>query len=113
MAIIPLKQTVKIVRKGEPDRWGNAPVEEFTLKCRFVEGTKLTRRTSAQNGSAAITSEEVVSAAQIFLDKFADVKVTDEFHYTDEAGNERLYLPISIERKVWLNGKTKLTVVNV
>lgn len=119
MAIIPLKQTVIVARRGEPDRWGNAPIEEFTLKCRFVEGTKMTHKSTVQNGSEGVNgptrikSEEVVSVAQIFLDKYADVKLTDEFKYTDETGNTLTYLPINIQRIRGLNGKAMLTVVNV
>jgi hypothetical protein len=114
MALIPLKQTVRVVRPGVPDKWGNptAPIE-FTLPCRIVEGTKLTRRTSATNGSIAVNAEEVVSTAQIYFDKLADIRLTDEIYYTDENGNTRLYKPINIEVKRGLNGKALLTVVNV
>jgi hypothetical protein len=115
MPMIPLKQTVTIKRKGETDRWGNeiAPPETFTLKCRVEEGAKLTRRTSQQSGAVQTLSEEVVSSAQILFDKFVDVRLTDEILYTDESGNTRTYLPISINRTRGLNGKTVLTEVMV
>jgi hypothetical protein len=116
MALIPLKQTVRVVRPGVPDKWGNptAPIE-FTLPCRIVEGTKLTRRISSvgTGGTMSVNAEEVVSTAQIYLDKLADIRLTDEIYYTDENGNTRLYKPLSIEVKRGLNGKALLTVVNV
>lgn len=115
MAILPLKQTVTIKRKGEVDRWGNeiTPPTEFELKCRIEEGAKLTRRTSAQSGATQTLSEEVVSSAQILFDKYADIRLTDELYYTDESGNERKYLPLNINRIRGLNGKTLLTEVEV
>jgi hypothetical protein len=116
MALIPLKQTVTIKRPGAPDKWGNptAPIE-FTLPCRIVEGVKLTRRTSSSGagGTVAVNAEEVVSTAQIFFDKLADIKLTDEIYYTDENGNTRLYRPISIEVRRGPNGKPWFTIVNV
>jgi hypothetical protein len=116
MALIPLKQTVTIKRPGTVDKWGNptAPTQ-FTLPCRIVEGTKLTRRTtsSSSSGTISVNAEEVVSTAQIFFDKLADIQLTDEIYYTDDNGKTRLYKPISIEVKRGLNGKALLTVVNV
>ncbi|KQL18854.1 hypothetical protein [Cytobacillus solani] len=115
MAIIPLKQTVTVKRKGETDRWGIeiTPDIEFTLKCRVDEGAKLTRRTSQQPGAVQTLSEEVVSSAQILFDKFTDIRLTDEILYTDESGNTRVYLPINVSRVRGLNGKAVLTEVLV
>jgi hypothetical protein len=116
MALIPLKQTVRIKRPGTVDKWGNptAPTQ-FTLPCRIVEGVKLTRRMSSvgTGGTVAVNAEEVVSTAQIFFDKLADIQLTDEIYYTDDNGKTRLYKPLSIEVKRGLNGKALLTVVNV
>jgi hypothetical protein len=114
MAIMPMKQSVVISRADE-DNWGNPinPVT-FTLKCRFEEGVKLTRKTSSQQaGTNAITSEEVISTAQVYFDKFADIRLTDELIYTDESGNTRTYLPLNVNRLSGLNGKAMLTVVHV
>lgn len=115
MPIIPMKQTVTIRRKGESDRWGNetTPPTTFTMKCRIQEGAKLTRRTSQQPGATQTLSEEVVSSAQILFDKFTDIRLTDEILYTDESGNERVYLPININRTRGPNGKAWLTEVEV
>jgi hypothetical protein len=113
MAIIPLKQTVTILREGEPDRWGNSTRTEITLKCRIQEGAKLTRKTSAMSGANSISSEEVVSTARIMFDKFVDIRLTDEIIYVDEAGNSRTYLPLNISRTRGLNGKAILTTVEV
>lgn len=115
MAVIPLKQTVTVKRPGETDRWGNeiSPPEEFTLKCRVEDGAKLTRRTSQQTGATQVASEEIVSSARIYFDKFADIRLTDELLYTDESGNSITYLPININRVRGLNGKAVLTEVEV
>ncbi|QVY62986.1 hypothetical protein [Cytobacillus gottheilii] len=115
MPIMPLKQTVTIRREGEVDRWGNelTPPTEFTIKCRVQEGAKLTRRTSQQSGATQVLSEEVVSSAQIFFDKFADIRLDDEILYTDESGNQRTYVPINIKRTRGMNGKAMLTEVEV
>ncbi|MGM0973409.1 MAG: hypothetical protein ACQEW2_10845 [Bacillota bacterium] len=115
MAIIPLKQTITIRRKGETDRWGNetTPATIFRLKCRFEEGAKLTRRTSQQPGATQTLSEEVVSSAQVTFDKFTDVRLTDELLYTDESGHTRVYHPINITRTRGPNGKAWLTEVEI
>jgi hypothetical protein len=115
MPMVPMKQTVTIRRKGELDGWGNevTPATTFTLKCRIEEGAKLTRRTTQQSGASQTLSEEVVSAAQILFDKFADIRLTDEILYTDESGNTGTYLPININRVRGLNGKTIMTEVEV
>jgi hypothetical protein len=115
MAVLPLKQTVTIKRKGDVDRWGNPikPDKMINMKCRFEEGAKLTRRTAQQPGATQILSEEVVSSAQIYFDKFADVQLTDELIFKDESGNSRTFIPINIERIRGINGKAILTVVSV
>jgi hypothetical protein len=115
MALIPLKQSVTIKRKGATDGWNNeiTPATTFTLKCRIEEGAKLTRRTTYQQGTTQILAEEVVSSAQIYFDKFADVKLTDEILYADESGHTRTYLPLNINHIRGLNGKTLMTEVEV
>jgi hypothetical protein len=115
MGVMPFKQTVTVKRKGEVDRWGNATttVPPFTLNCRFEEKAKLMRHTSNQAGASQVLSEEVVSQAQIYFDKFTDIRSTDEIEYTDEYGNKHTYSPLSIERIRGINGKAVLTVVSV
>src|SRR5690554_2189493 len=107
MAVIPLKQTVTVYRKGEADRWGNNPAQEevFDLNCRISEGAKLVR--------GQTMTEEIISVARITFDKFADVRLTDELEYVDEAGDMHTYKPINIERVRGLNGKAMMTVVSV
>ncbi|WP_127485913.1 hypothetical protein [Neobacillus mesonae] len=112
--MLPLRQSVTVNRYST-DGWGNKSLlKTFTLKCRFEEGTKLTRKTTAQQpGASAIIADEVVSKAQIYLDKYVDIRMTDEIIYTDEGGTARTYLPINIKRIYGLNGKTALTYVEV
>ncbi len=113
MALIPLKQTVTVKRPGEPDEWGEGMSTEFTMNCRFQEGAKLTRKTSASTNPAAVTSEEVIGVGSFIFDKFADIRMSDELLYTDESGVERTFLPLNVERVRGLNGKAMLTKVTV
>ena len=104
MSWVPLRQTVTVYPPGSDDPWNPEQADPFTLKCRFQEATEIVRN---QHG------EEVVSSAQIFLDKFAAVTVNHVFKYTDETGEERTYYPHNVARKRWLSGKAILTVVYV
>lgn len=104
MALLPLKQTVTIKRKGETDRWGNeiTPPVVKSMKCRVDEGSKLVQN---QLG------EEVVSGMEITFDKLADVKYTDTIEYTNELGETITRTPIRIEVVRMINGKPALTAV--
>jgi hypothetical protein len=109
MPVVPLKQTITRVRTVG-DEWEDTLTEQRTpMKCRFAEGSRLVRSMSGTN----VASSEVVSVAQVYFDKLADVKLTDQFVFTDELNNTRTYLPINIEIKRGLNGKPMLTVVSV
>lgn len=105
MAIIPLKQQITVTPIDTIDEWGQPTGgTPYTLKCRVSEGAKLVRD---DNGN------EVVSMAQIYIDKLASVSLTDTITYTDENAVTREYRPISIEVKRSLGGKPLLTVVSV
>lgn len=115
MALIPMKNTIVVTpASGGYDEWGEPiPSIPVTYKCRIQEGTKLVRSISGTSGAQAVSSEETVSVAQIYLDKYVNIKPSDTLSYTDEGGTERSYKPISIERKYGLNGRCLITVVNV
>lgn len=104
MAWIPLRQSVTVYPPGSDDPWNPEPAEPFMLQCRFQENTEVVRN---QHGA------EVVSSAQIFLDKYAPVTVNHTFEYVDESGTTTKYTPHNVARKRWLNGKAILTVVYV
>lgn len=111
MPLVPLKQEVTVVRPGVTDKWGRTTdPTEFTLKCRFSEETKMTRRTSS---TAQVTSSEVVSTATILFDKFTDIQYADVIKYTDESDKTRQYEPINIKRLRDFGGKVLFTVVEV
>ncbi len=102
---ISLRQSVTVYPPDSDDP--NNPVpgsDPFTLRCRFQEGTAVV---SDQHG------REVVSSAQIYLDKFAPIGPAHEYEYLDETGESRRYRTITTARKRWINGKTVLTVVYV
>lgn len=106
MAIIPLKQTIKIERPGERDSWGR-PIrqpESMTLKCRVDEGSQ-----TVQNS----IGEEVVVSLEIKLDKLADVRYSDEIEYTNELGNTVKRKPTRIDVIRMISGKPVMTVVFV
>ena len=112
MPMIPMKQTVTQIREIG-DEWEEGVTYIRTpLKCAINEGAKLVRSMTSSGGTQGVASSEVVSSAQIYLDKIVDIQLTDSFEYTNELGIKRKYFPISIEVKR-LSGKPVLTVVNV
>lgn len=104
MALIPLRQSITVYPPGNDDPWNPEPSVPFALKCRFQESIEVVRN---QHGA------EVVSSAQIFLAKDAEVTVNHTFVYEDENGTKTTYTPHNVTRKRWLNGKSILTVVFV
>lgn len=106
MAIIPLKQTVKIkpFLGNDPD-WNEPQYgDEYPMKCRFQEGVKLVRN---RHG------EEVATVGTFYFDKLPQISLDDEFTFTNENGTVMTYTPIAISVKRALNGKPLLTEVNV
>jgi len=103
MALLPMKQTVKITRPGVVDEWGEggAPTV-FTLKCRVDETTKVVQN---QFG------EQVVAGMEIMFDKLANVRYSDVIEYTDELGVTVKRNPIKIEPVRMINGKAAMTAV--
>lgn len=102
MAVIPLKQKIAVERAGVKDEWGESLRESLTFKCRVDEGAKLVK-----NRAGA----EVVSSAQILLDKIADVRYDDYISYTNELGDTIREQPISISVIRNIAGKPLLTEV--
>jgi hypothetical protein len=112
MAIMPMKQTVTRIRLTG-DEWEGTKTEERTeMKCAIMEGTNLVRSLSGTNGAQGVNSSEVVSSAQVYFDKIADIRLTDVLEYTNELGITRKYPPLTIDVKR-LSGKPVLTVVSV
>ena len=105
MALIPLKQTVRMFAAFDPNNPPpNYDPEGIALRCRLQEGTEIV---------ADAHGRDVVSSAQIYLNRFAPVTPDAEYEYTDESGETRRYRTVTTARKRWLNGKTVLTVVYV
>lgn len=113
MAIIPMKQTVTRIRMIGDEWEGTQTTDRTTLKCRVQEGAKLIRSNASANSATGIQSSEVVSSAQIYFDKLADVALTDRFEYTNELGISLTWAPITIEVKRDVGGKPMLTIVYV
>lgn len=105
MPIIPLKQSITVVRYGDIDEWGGGNVKEtLTFRARVDEKTQVVQN---QFG------DESVSSAEIMLDKLADIRYDDDIVYEDELGREIKRKPLRIEPLRGVNGKAILTVVYV
>lgn len=103
MAIIPLKQTIKVERIGVVDEWGQGgTTTTTTLKARIDESSKLVRNQSGV---------EVMGKAQILLAKLADINYDDYISYADELGRTVRQKPISIAVIRNIAGKPLLTEV--
>lgn len=103
MAIIPLKQTIKVERIGVVDEWGQGgTTTTTTLKARIDESSKLVRNQSGV---------EVMGKAQILLAKLADITYDDYISYADELGRTVRQKPISIAVIRSIAGKPILTEV--
>lgn len=103
MAIIPLKQTIKVERIGVVDEWGQGgTITTTTLKARIDESSKLVRNQSGV---------EVMGKAQILLAKLADITYDDYISYADELGRTVRQKPISIAVIRNIAGKPLLTEV--
>lgn len=103
MALIPLKQRIKVYPVGEKDEWGNsAEPEPYTLKARVDEET-----TVVQNR----LGEEAVSGMTIMLDKLAAITYDDTIEYTNELGVTVKRKPIKIEPVRLPSGKPTLTTI--
>jgi hypothetical protein len=109
MAVLPMKQTVLILRRDtEPDEWGNSGISEtFELKCRVDEGLALRSYQSV----GMTNSEVVVGTARILFDKLADIRETDTIVFTNELGVTIEKSPIEINVKRGSSGKPLLTEV--
>lgn len=99
MPLIPMTQTITVMRGGALDDWGN-PTEgtSFDLKCRIDEGSTLSKvRSQGVN-----KGDEVIADAKIMLDKLADIKYTDTIRFTNELGEtiERQPKEINVKRNI-------------
>lgn len=103
MAMIPLRQSVTITRKGVVDEWGEGSAPTiFTLKCRVDERTTVVKN---QLGN------EVVSGMEITFDKLANIRYDDVIKYTNELGVTVERTPLKIEPIRMINGKPVMTAV--
>jgi hypothetical protein len=115
MAVLPMKQTVTIIRSGDHvddwlDEWGNPQESEsFELKCRVEEGSQLTSYRSV----GVTNSEIIVASARILFDKLADIRQTDTIVFTNELGITIERNPKEINVKRGPSGKPIMTEVIV
>lgn len=108
MAVVPMRQEIKVKRGGGLDDWGNPlPGDEFFLKCRVDEGTFLVEYRASGN----VSSREVVAKARILLDKLEDIRYDDVIIYTNELDQDIKQTPKKIDVKRHINGKPILTEV--
>jgi len=105
MSLIPVKDTVVIVRSKGYDRWGEPlGTEEIELKCRIDYQFQIVKNNQG---------EDVVAKATILFDKVADINYSDSITFTDEFGVKHSETPISIAPIKDIGGKTVMTRVVV
>lgn len=112
MALIPLKDTVNIIRvatdsSGEPliDAWGNPTyADPVSYRCRIEESTRMVRN---QQGN------EVVSNTRILLDKVVAVSYSDDISYTDATGQVVTLKPVKVSRIKDFSSKVIFTEVSL
>lgn len=105
MAVIPLKQTVRITKPGGLDEWGNPiPGETLEYKCRVDEKSELVRDK---------TGKEVVSSARILIEKLVDVGYDDTVEFTNELGQTIRRTPLNISVIRDFSGKPWFTEVRL
>ena len=108
MALIPLKQTVLVMRSGGLDDWGNPlPGETITYKARVDEGSTVVQQ---RNGST-IRNEEAKAVARLIFDKLAPIGYSDTLSFTNELGETIEKKPKEINVKRLVSGKPILTEV--
>jgi hypothetical protein len=105
MAIIPLKQAVKVTKPAINTGWGHAESGvEITLKARVVEEIRVVKNQ---------VGEEVVSSMSAIFDKLPDITYDDVITFTNELGVTISRTPLSLEPRRGINGKPLLTEVYV
>lgn len=116
MPVIPMNQSCFILKHSPDatDGWGNK-IEQppITLKCRFVEGSKLYSSTTALSDVRDMRGREIVASGTFYFDKYAPVTLHDRIEYTDEFGVTTTYRPLNIVVKRSVGGKALATVVIV
>jgi hypothetical protein len=108
MAIIPMKQTVRVYRSTGTDGWGTNVIETVyeELKCRYQDGVD-------REYSAIRDMDDLVMNGKFVFDKYPDIKLSDTIEYTDERGNTRSFEPRNIDVIRHISGKPLMTVVLV
>lgn len=103
MALIPLKQTIRLERAtGQKDAAGK-PIyaAAVTLNSRVVEEYRLVRNKTGAETSASVS---------VYLDKLTQIGLDDRVTYTDENARTRVMLVISYEVLRDLGGKPFFTI---
>lgn len=103
MALVPLKQTIHVIRQVDEDKYGEpiyaAPIP---MKSRVDEEIN---KVPNQLG------DEVVSGMMVYLDKLADIRYDDVIEYTNELGMTIRRSPIKIEPVRMFSSKPNMTLV--
>lgn len=103
MALVPLKQRIKVYPAGIKDEWGNGTEPEpYTLKARVDEVVEVVPDR---------LGEVAVSGMTIMLDKLAAITYDDTIEYTNELGVTVKRKPIKIEPVRLPSGKPTLTTI--
>jgi len=103
LAIVPLRQKVKVHKPDGEDEWGY-PIEGETIE----KDARVDEKTNTVTNPAG---EEKVTGMEIMLDGLADVEYEDEIEFTDELDRTTKRKPEKIEPVRDIVGRAILTVV--
>lgn len=116
MPIIPMRQHATIIKfdTQATDEWGT-PLTGVSLsvRCRFQEGVKLFKSTTAHKDVRDVRGKEIVPTGRFFFHQFADITLHDRISYTNELGITNEYRPLVIKVIRGHSGKALATVVDV
>ena len=103
--MIPLKQTVMVLKGGAEDDWGvSEPTTSITIKCRIDANTK---KILNQEGV------EVTASASFLFKGLQEISYKDTLQWSNDLGQSFHRKPLSIEPIVDFGGKVLFTEVVV
>lgn len=107
MAIIALKQEVKLYKAGELDKWGNPKMQDpITIKARVDEGSFETADVESKTQGSVVVAE-----ARVLLEGLESIGYADKIEYKNELDIEIYRSPKRISIKRSMSGSPLLTEV--
>lgn len=108
--MIPMKDTIYIVRPQGFDRWGE-PIDPIEIEVKGRVDLNIESKTTTSGGLTS--GEETVYSASILFKGLQVVRYDDMLRWIDEFGVEQVEKPINIVPLKDVGGKVVLTKVMV